>query len=139
METQLNKEAGGDIKNLEVLIDGRVYTLAGSCTEEHLQRISRYLDRKIADARKTKPITAYNFDLNTLFIIINIVDELFRKTDDVGTLETEKNRYLNEIKKLKAENEDLKARLTESKRLLDEEKKEFMKFKSETEKSEVKK
>ena len=137
MEAQVH-EAGGEIKNLEVLIDGRVYTLAGSCTEEHLQRISRYLDRKIAEARKTKPITAYNFDLNTLFIIINIVDEMFKKTDEASSLETEKNRYANEIKKLKAEYEDLKTRLTEARRLLDEEKNK-PKFKNGTEANEAKK
>ena len=137
METQV-KETGGEIKNLEVLIDGRVYTLAGSCTEEHLQKISRYLDRKITEARKTKPITAYNFDLNTLFIIINIVDELFKKTDEAITFETEKNRYLNEIKKFKAENEDMKTRLAEARRLLEEEKNK-PRIKNETEANEVKK
>jgi len=131
--------ASNDIKNLEVLIDGRVYTLAGSCPEEHLQRIGRYIDRKILDARRTKPITAYNFDLNTLFIIINIVDELFRKSDEVGVHEAEKARLTNEVKRLKTESEDLKTRLADMRKLLEDERKEFQKFKSEAEKREIKK
>jgi len=112
-----------------------VYTLSGSCPEEHLQRISRYIDRKIQDARKTKPITAYNFDLNTLFIIINMVDELFNKSDKVQALEVDTVKLANENKNIKAENENLKAKLAEARKQLDEERKTG----GEAEKKEVKK
>ena len=102
-----------ETKNLEVLIDGRVYTLAGSCPEEHLQRIGRYIDRRISEARRVKPIKSYNFDLNTLFIIINTVDDLLSKADQVSGLE-------NEIKKLNASNEWLNKQLTDTEILLED-------------------
>ena len=102
-----------EVKNLEVLIDGRVYTLAGSCSEEHLQRIGRHIDKKIAEARRVKPVTAYNFDLNTLYIMINIVDDLIYKTDRANTLESENNRLAGELKKVKAENDELKSKLSD--------------------------
>ena len=132
-------EAKAEKKNIEVLIDGRVYTLAGSCPEEHLQRIGRYIDRKISEARSIKPITAYNFDLNTLFIIINLVDDLLDKTDKSVSLKNEMENLSVENKRIKSENENLKQKLTEARKLLDDEKKEFIRFKNEIEKREIKK
>ena len=95
-----------ETKNLEVLIDGRIYTLAGSCSEEHLQRIGRYIDKRISEARRIKTIRSYNFDLNTLFIIINTVDDLLAKQDKADEFE-------KETRILKAQNEGLQKQILE--------------------------
>ena len=142
MDEQTNSEQENieqekkDTKNLEVLIDGRVYTLVGSCPEEHLQRIGRYIDKKITEARHVKPITSYNFDINTLFIIINIVDDLLYKMDTADALQSENNKLTAEIKRikienesLKTENEGLKSKMAEAHKLLEAEKKEHLKAK----------
>jgi len=120
-----------EVRNLEVLIDGRVYTLAGSCPEEYLQRIGRHIDKKIVEARRVKPITAYNFDLNTLYIMINLVDEMLTKSDGADAFEAESVRLTGELKKIKNENEDLRAKLAEVKKLLEDEKKETARYKGE--------
>jgi len=118
----MDEQAEKNVKNLEVLIDGRVYTLAGTCSEEHLQRIGRHIDKKISEARRIKPITAYNFDLNTLYIMINLVDDLIYKTDRANTLESENARLIAENKKIKTEKDDITIKLSEANRQLDERK-----------------
>lgn len=132
MDGQDNK----DIKNLEVLIDGRVYTLAGSCSEEHLQRIGRHIDKKITEARRVKPITAYNFDLSTLYIMINLTDDLIYKTDRASTAESECARLTGELKKQKAELDDLRAKFAELSKQLEAEKRENAAYKSAVSKNE---
>ena len=120
-----------ETRNLEVLIDGRVYTLAGSCTEEHLQRIGRHIDKQISEARRVKPITAYNFDLNTLYIMINLVDDLLYNSDKADGFESESARLQGELRKIKAENDDIKTKLAELKKSLEDERKETARLKNE--------
>ena len=120
------------LRNLEVIIDGRVYTLAGNCTEEHLQRIGRYIDKKISEARRVKPITAYNFDLSTLYIVINLVDDLLQNTDRADILEAENDRAAGEAKRLRAEADDLKKKLFEANKIIEEDKKEIARLRNES-------
>lgn len=105
---------------LEVIIGGRTYTLQGGESEEYFQQLAWYLDKKIAEAKRVKPMTS-TIDLSTMHIIINIVDDLFKQrvlsaqsAENVKSMEEELKRYSNEISKLTDENLLLKERLSEA-------------------------
>lgn len=105
---------------LDVIIGGRKYTLQGGESEEYFQKLAWYLDKKISEAKRIKPMTN-TIDLSTMHIMINIADDLFKqRAYSTQAAETAKKkadelaRYSNEISKLTEENLLLKERLSET-------------------------
>ncbi len=58
----------------EVIIDGKVYTLAGYASEEYLQKIASYLNGKIAEFGKNEGYIKLNTDYRNTLMQINIAD-----------------------------------------------------------------
>lgn len=105
----------------EVLIDGKVYTVSGAGSEEYFQEIARYLDKKIAEAKRFKPITNAGFDISTLFILINIVDDLLKQkalSEELAAsckkIKQELTAFQDEVEKLTVENMALTEKLEET-------------------------
>ena len=57
--------------DVEVLIDGRKYTLCGFESPEYIQKIASYINRKLAEFHKQEGYARLDLDLrNTLLAII---------------------------------------------------------------------
>ena len=73
---------------VEVVIDGEVVTLVGVESEEYIQRVARYIDKKISEINRSRkqPFAANSF-MKTLLISVNIADDLFKERENYKKLE----------------------------------------------------
>lgn len=69
-------------KMMEVIIDGKVYTLAGEESEEYMQRVASYVNSKIQEMKKVPSYKKLNKDLQGILLALNISDDLY-KTKEV--------------------------------------------------------
>jgi cell division protein ZapA len=108
------------INCVQVVIDGEVFELSSPESPEHIQNVARYIDRKIKEIYSFKSEAAINARLRTLFISLNIADDLFKEKreksnlyETIARLETDLDGYKNEIASLMEEREALKLRIEE--------------------------
>ena len=77
------------INRVKVIIDNIVYELSSSESVEYIQSVANYIDRKIKSIYSVKSEGSINPSLRTLFVALNIADDLFKEKDKVKTLERE--------------------------------------------------
>ena len=73
--------------NTQVVIQGKILTMAGYEKEEYLQSIASYLNKKdqeLKEQTKGKRITS---DLYSIYLQINIADELMKAREQIAQLE----------------------------------------------------
>ena len=128
----------------EVLIGGKVFKLSGFESEEYLQKVSTYLNHKIADISNINGYRRQNADTRSILLALNIADDYIKAKRQVSILEGDviqkykemydlKHELIStqmrgenlekEIERLKAENQQLQLQLAK----LDAEKKNFKK------------
>ena len=64
-----------DKNDVEVLINGRKYTICGFESAEYLQQIASYINRKFIDFRKKDYYARMDLDLRNILLAINIADD----------------------------------------------------------------
>ena len=89
------------LNRIEVVIDKVVYELSSSEPVEYIQSVANYIDRKIKSIYSARSEAAINPRLKTLYISLNIADDLFKEKNNVKTLETELTAFKEENWKLK--------------------------------------
>ena len=75
-------------KMMEVIIDGKVYTLAGEESEEYMQRVASYVNSKIQEMKKMPSYKKLNKDLQGILLALNISDDLY-KTKEISKMAKE--------------------------------------------------
>lgn len=105
----------------KVLIGGQVYTLGSGESEEYMQRVALYLNKKMDDLKNASDMKRMNSRMQSILLAINIVDDLFKVKKH---LEEEKKRVAhlsNENKKIQRELEKARQELDEYLKLLNAE------------------
>lgn len=87
----------------EVLIDGTVFTLAGTEDEGYLRRVAAYLNEKIGEVKRVPGFSRMNADYQTLMVQLNLTDDYFKEQERANTLETQKGILEKEAYSLKHE------------------------------------
>lgn len=100
--------------HIKVVIAGEVYELTSSESPEHVQNVAAYIDNKLTEIYSKKSFGYINHRLKTLFVSLNIADDLFKEKEKVRTLELEKNDLKVKLDSCMEEN----ARLSEDNKLL---------------------
>ena len=62
----------------EVLIGGKVITLAGYESEEYMQKVATYLNHKITECRNSDGYCRQNTSLQNTLLALNIADDYFK-------------------------------------------------------------
>ena len=93
------------MNRIKVVIDNVVYELSSGESVEYIQTVANYIDRKIKSIYSAKSEGAINPSLRTLFVSLNIADDLFKEKDKVKELEREAAGLRKEIAQLKEKNE----------------------------------
>ncbi|MDO5695195.1 MAG: cell division protein ZapA [Eubacteriales bacterium] len=101
-------------ENVEVVIMGKVYTIAGDENKEFLQRIARYMDDKMQEVSKSPNFNRMSMDYKNLMINLNVAYDYFKAQDWSERLEHDKEKTQKEILKLKERIVDLEMQLKDN-------------------------
>ena len=102
-----------------VTINNKEYVIAGYESDEYLQKIAAYMNRKYKEFKEQPFYGRLNSDMRTIMLEINMADDYFKAMDDVSMLEEQllndsqeifrlKHELMNTEKKLKQVQEELK-------------------------------
>lgn len=93
-----------DSKNYtKVLIDGKIYTLAGSEDETYMQRVAGYINEMILTMRKQDGFTRQTPEYQTAMIELNMADDYFKARTRIDELEHVRRDLEKEIYSIKHE------------------------------------
>ena len=102
-----------------VTINNKEYVIAGYESDEYLQKIAAYMNRKYKEFKEQPFYGRLNSDMRTIMLEINMADDYFKAMDQVSNLEEQllqdsqeifrlKHELIDTQKKLKQAQEDLK-------------------------------
>ena len=90
----------GDVMNVvSVKIGGVVYNLKGEESEEYLQKVSKYADKKIREINSKNQLLSISSA--AVLSAVNIADELFKAVEECSELKKSNRMYENELEELK--------------------------------------
>lgn len=90
----------GDVMNVvSVKINGVVYNLKGEESEEYLQKVSKYADKKIREINSKNQLLSISSA--AVLSAVNIADELFKAMEECSELKKSNRMYENELEELK--------------------------------------
>jgi len=90
----------GDVMNVvSVKINGVVYNLKGEESEEYLQKVSKYADKKIREITSKNQLLSISSA--AILSAVNIADELFKAMEECSELKKSNRMYENELEELK--------------------------------------
>lgn len=99
-------------KKINVIIDGRNFTVIGDSSEEYVKMLASYVDEKIKEM--TNKNDRLSSSMAATLAALNIADELYRSSKELESLKDKAkapmenyDAILNELKEEKAKNEDL--------------------------------
>jgi len=75
--------------DVDVLINGKQYTLAGFESEEYMQKVASYINSKYSDFKKQEYYNSLDMDLKNVLMAINIGDDYFKAQKKAKELEAE--------------------------------------------------
>ena len=87
----------------EVLIGGKVFTLSGFESEEYLQKVSTYLNRKIAECTSIEGYNRQSAETRSTLLALNIADDYFKAKKQGAILEDDVQQKDKEMYDLKHE------------------------------------
>lgn len=86
---------------VQVLIDGKVYTLSGYENEDYLNKVASYINNKLAEMKSNDGFRRLNRDTQSTMTYLNIADDYFKSKKQADILEMElenKNKELYNLK-----------------------------------------
>ncbi|MBQ4293837.1 MAG: cell division protein ZapA [Lachnospiraceae bacterium] len=87
--------------DVQVIINGKVYTLSGYESEEYLQRVAAYLNNKIMEFDHVEDYRRFSPDMRSVLLQLNIADDYFKARSQTERLEKEIEERDREIYELK--------------------------------------
>lgn len=108
------------LNKVEVVIGGEIITLVSGEHEDYMQRLARYIDRKLNEIKSMKTNASINERTRTLFIALNVADDYFRTTEQLRQLEATHARYITEMGRMQEENYLLTEKLRDLQNQLNE-------------------
>lgn len=108
----------------EVLIGGKVFTLSGFESEDYLQRVSTYINHKMAECANVAGYKRQSSETRSTLLALNIADDYFKAKRQGAALELDVEQKDKEMYDLKHEliSNQIKCEKLESelKRLMEE-------------------
>ena len=98
---------------VEVVIDGEIITLKSAENEDYMQKLARYIDRKLALAKMNNANASINERIRTVYLAINVADDYFKAQERLDALEAEHEKYILELGHVQEENMLLNEKLHE--------------------------
>lgn len=103
-----------NMNDTDVLIDGRKYTICGFESDEYLQKVASYINRKFAEFKKKDYYSRLDLDLRNVLLAINIADDYFKAKKKSSQYQSECELKDKTVLDMKHEIIDLKDQLKKS-------------------------
>ena len=100
-------------RKVDVVICGEVITLRSDEEEAHLQRIARYIDRKLVELTAANANASINERIRTLLIALNVADDYFKTADALARANNQREKYASELGRMQQEYALLKEKFHE--------------------------
>lgn len=97
----------------QVVIDGKLLVISGYESEEYIQRVSYYLNSKLAEFKKLDSYRRQSEDRKSILMQLNIADDYFKARKQVEILEDHIAARDKEIFDLKHDLMDMQRKLEE--------------------------
>lgn len=97
----------GDINKIEVRIAGKDYTLKGPKSEEYIQKVALYVDKKISEIVKKN--SRLSTAMAAVLAALNISDDYFVARENEAKLDREVKDLISQLNELKDLNEHLRS------------------------------
>lgn len=98
--------------NTEVLIGGKVYVLSGYESEEYIQKVASFLNKKIEEvSTNVEGYNHFSLENKSLLMQLNLADEYFKSKERVEQLEADIAEYKNSAAEMKHEMISLQIKL----------------------------
>ena len=88
---------------VQVLIDGKVYTLCGYEDEDYLNKVASYINNKLSELKADEGFRRQNRESQTTMAYLNIADDYFKSKKQADILEMELENKNKELYNLKHE------------------------------------
>lgn len=87
--------------NIEVIINGKIYTVSGYESEDYLQKVASYINNKISEFNSIEAYKKLGNDMQRTLLELNIADDYFKAKKQADSLEAElssKDKQLYDVK-----------------------------------------
>ena len=101
---------------IQVVIDGKILMISGYESEEYIQRVSYYINSKLAEFKKMDSYRRQSDDRKNILMQLNIADDYFKAKKQVEILEDHIAARDKEIFDLKHNLMDMQRKLDELKK-----------------------
>ncbi len=99
--------------NVQVVIDGKVYTLSGYEDPEYLNKVAAYINAKLSEVRMAEGYKRQNREVQNILMYLNVADDYYKAKKNADTASLELEERNKEISNLKHELVGLKLRMEE--------------------------
>ena len=102
--------------DVDVLINGRKYTLCGFESADYIQKVATYINSKLSEFQKKEYYANMDIELKNILLAINIADDYFKVDRDVKSVMKDnerKDKMVLEMKHKILEQETAEAELKE--------------------------
>ena len=103
---------------VSVVIDGKVYMLAGNSSEAYMQRIASYVDGKIRELKQQAGYGKLPQEYKNILLSLNIAEDYFKLQDELNIFNQEHQESEQELYKLKQEMVDKEMRIDTANKLV---------------------
>ncbi|MCI9540519.1 MAG: cell division protein ZapA [Lachnospiraceae bacterium] len=88
---------------VQVLIDGKIYTLSGYENADYLNKVAAYINNKLAELKADEGFRHQNKESQATMVYLNIADDYFKSKKQADILEAELENKNKELYNLKHE------------------------------------
>ena len=89
--------------DVEVIINGKQYTLSGYESSEYLQKIANHINEKIAEFKEQDGYLRLDTEMKNILLAINLSDEYYKALKDSNDIKKENEEMEKEIFDIKHE------------------------------------
>ena len=106
--------------DVEVIINGKQYTISGYESSEYLQRIATHINDKYAEFKQDEGYNRLDADMKNILLAINLSDDYYKVQESIQDLQKEKEDLEKEIFNMKHDMIATKSRLEEQEKKMGE-------------------
>lgn len=89
--------------DVEVLINGRKYTICGFESAEYLQKVATYINSKYMEFKDKDYYYSLDMDLRNILLAVNIADDYFKAKKEAWTIQQDNERKDKMVLEMKHE------------------------------------